>query len=102
MLKEFVKEKFFGKMKFVNKLRDKVLICAPTQCWLCSKLLLQQCWQGNDLTKQGTIDAAAKAWWNTVGRKPTFETVTNTQNNVIKKIKYGFLGKFSDFWHCLV
>jgi hypothetical protein len=24
MLKEFVKEKFFGKMKFVNKLRDKV------------------------------------------------------------------------------
>ena len=92
MVKEFVKSKLFGQMKFVNKLRDEVFDMQTNT--VCGKLL-QHCWQGRDFTKQATVDAV-KAWWDTVGQKLTFETVTNTRNNVIKNIKCAYMGKFTD------
>lgn len=98
MVKEYVKDTLFGQMKFANKIRDEVFDLRTNT--VCGKLL-QHCWRGKDITNP-TILEAAETWWNTVGRKLTFETLTNTRNNVIKNIKCGYMGKFINYWHCFV
>jgi hypothetical protein len=98
MVKEYVKDTLFGQMKFANKLRDEVFDLRINT--VCGKLL-QHCWRGKDITNPNIL-GAAETWWSTVGKKLTFETLTNTRNNVIKNIKCGYMGKFTNYWHCFV